>query len=70
MHRDITFEGIVLILVSLTFLFMTFVEMPFYPQEINVQRVAIVAVVSSAIVLLFGLASGGNRHPSTPGLPA
>lgn len=54
MHKDILFEGVLATAVSLLFLFMTFVEIPFYSQELEVQKVAMLAVLASLAIVAVG----------------
>lgn len=63
MRKAIVFEGILAILVSLGFLLMTLVEIPFYVQEVEVQKVALVALGGSVLLLIFGVLHGGREDP-------
>ena len=64
MNRDIAFEGALGALVCMLFIAMTVVEIPFYPQDIAVQEVALAGLAGSILLLLFGFLYG--RGKSTP----
>lgn len=63
MNKDVAFMGTLGFLVSILFLVMTIVEIPFYPQEVLVQKVVLAALAGSAVVMLVGVLYGRGKGP-------
>ena len=58
LQKDIIFEGFIGVLVSALFLYVSYIEIPFYPQETTVQLVAVVALVGSLLAITVGYLVG------------
>ncbi len=55
MQKDVVFQGILAATVSLLFIYVSAIEIPFYRVEADVQKVAIASLAISVLIVLVGL---------------